>query len=505
LFQIIREIMTMKFSHALKIVVLGLIGLLFFLIPSTSPVQGQLIDFTLDFENGNLQGWSKENVSIPEFGSYLNPFDFQPTFGDNPKARDPNKSSNPSGNYWIGTYENFQNLPGQKPGDVLQRQSDVPQGKLISSDFTIPSGTLSFLIGGGNKYETRVELQVLRSDGWQTVFAASGQNSELMKRISPWDLGTYAGQTGRLQILDLASGPWGHINVDDFRFRVTVPDVREMTWQQAQAILAEQQLRAKAGDEKFINYDHDLVADQKPIPGTQVDALSPVYLTRNENEPSATIPLPTDPEMVVVPDVRGMTWTQAQAILDEKKLQARTTERIIDLNNAQVMDQSPMAESVVEMQSVVYLTLSAGEKRVVPETKPRDEWNWKIILVGIIGLGGIAFIIKRLLGRIRTEQGRKRGEVPKNKPERGNGGSEDTGEKGDDQEDGQSQDKSEINTTKTVWKIEPKKHEGTQESPTGRPPHLDLEVALTPVPDLGNQELSKSDLILKEWEQDGYE
>jgi hypothetical protein len=502
----IQEIMTMTPSCALKIVIFGLIGLLLVLIPYISPAHGQFINFTLDFENENLQGWSKEDVSIPQSSSYTNPFNFQPTFVDNPKARDPNRSSNLSDNYRIGTYEKLQNLPRLKPGDVKLRQADVPQGILISSVFTIPTGTLSFLIRGGNKNETRVELQVLRSDGWQTIFAASGKNSETMERISPWDLGTYAGEKGRLRIQDLASGTWGHINVDDFRFQVIVPNVREKTWQQAQADLAEQQLLAKASDENFNYNDRDLVADQNPPQDAKVNALSPVYLTRKENEPDATILPPTETEMVVVPDVRGMTWTQAQAILAENKLQAGTMGQRIDLNNAQVVDQSLMAESVVEKQSVVYLTLSALERQVIPKTKTRDELDWTTIFVVIIGLSGIAFIIfKRLLGPIRTEQGPKRGEVPKNKPERGNGGPEDSREGGYDQEDRQSQDKPKINMTETVWKIEPKKHDGNQESHNGKPPRLDLEVALTPVLDMGNQELSMSDLILKEWEKDGYE
>ena len=88
-------------------------------------------------------------------------------------------------------------------------------GTLSSPRFTIPSGTMSFLIGGGSSFQTRVELLA----SGRRVLYASGRNTESMQRIT-WNLNPYAGQRGQIRIVDEASGGWGHINVDDFRFAV---------------------------------------------------------------------------------------------------------------------------------------------------------------------------------------------------------------------------------------------------------------------------------------------
>ena len=68
---------------------------------------------TWNFETGNLQGWIKVG----------NAFNAQPTYGDNPTARHRGQPSNHEGRYWIGSYEKYQGLPGQKPGDI---QGDGP-------------------------------------------------------------------------------------------------------------------------------------------------------------------------------------------------------------------------------------------------------------------------------------------------------------------------------------------------------------------------------------------
>ncbi len=165
----------------------------------------QSINFTLDFEEGNLRGWTKTG----------NSFDHQPTLGDNPTARHRGQPSNHQGRYWIGTYEKYQGKPGQKPGDI---QGDRPTGTLTSSTFTIPSGTLSFLIGGGSSFETRIELLIQYPvEGNVRVFYATGQNTETMHGVT-WELAQYAGKTGQIRIVDASSGGWGHINTDDFRF-----------------------------------------------------------------------------------------------------------------------------------------------------------------------------------------------------------------------------------------------------------------------------------------------
>jgi hypothetical protein len=177
----------------------------------TQYLHAQPINFTLDFEEGNLRGWERTGDA----------FKYQPTLGDNPTARNRGQPSNHQGRYWIGTYEKYQGRAGQKPGDI---QGDRPQGTLTSAPFTIPRGTLSFLIGGGNSFQTRVELLMQDPiEGSIRVFQASGQNTETMRRVT-WDLTPYADKTGRIRIVDASSGGWGHINADDFRFTIGAGD-----------------------------------------------------------------------------------------------------------------------------------------------------------------------------------------------------------------------------------------------------------------------------------------
>jgi len=174
----------------------------------------QQYDFTLDFEDGNLRGWTSEGRA----------FRFQPTLDDNPLARGSGQRSNHQGRFWIGTFELYQGLSGQKPGGA---QGDGSVGTLTSASFEIPEGTLSFLIGGGSKYETRVELLLEDPiEGSIRVRYATGRDTETMHRES-WDLTPYARKRGRIRVVDSSSEGWGHINVDDFQFSTGVATAKK--------------------------------------------------------------------------------------------------------------------------------------------------------------------------------------------------------------------------------------------------------------------------------------
>ncbi|MEA5115604.1 MAG: hypothetical protein VB050_16420 [Geobacteraceae bacterium] len=116
------------------------------LLPA-SLCRSQTGGFTGDFEEGNLRGWEAAGTA----------FNFQPTLDDNPTARHRQQPSNHQGRYWIGTFEKYQGHTRQKPGEV---QGDEPVGTLTSMPFTIPRGTLDFLVGGGMGFDTRVELLI---------------------------------------------------------------------------------------------------------------------------------------------------------------------------------------------------------------------------------------------------------------------------------------------------------------------------------------------------------
>ncbi len=92
---------------------------------------------------------------------------------------------------------------------------DKPKGKLTSPEFTIERDYIKFLIGGGHhKGETCINLLV---DG-KVVLSATGPNvgdggNEFLNWEN-WDVKKYKGKKAIVQIVDDASGRWGHVNID---------------------------------------------------------------------------------------------------------------------------------------------------------------------------------------------------------------------------------------------------------------------------------------------------
>lgn len=86
---------------------------------------------------------------------------------------------------------------------------DQTTGTLISPEFPITKPFLDFLIGGGASRNTRMDLRV---EG-RVVRTASGKDDEWLAWRS-WDVEKFLGKKARLEIVDQASGGWGHINVD---------------------------------------------------------------------------------------------------------------------------------------------------------------------------------------------------------------------------------------------------------------------------------------------------
>lgn len=114
-------------------------------------------------------------------------------------------------------------LPGQMTVDGFQGKGlvnsfnggDRATGTLTSPEFTIDRRYLAFLIGGGRD-EEKTCLQ-LRVDG-RVVRKATGPNGQPggSETLAPesWDVGEFAGHRATLQIVDRATGGWGHVNVD---------------------------------------------------------------------------------------------------------------------------------------------------------------------------------------------------------------------------------------------------------------------------------------------------
>jgi non-lysosomal glucosylceramidase len=103
--------------------------------------------------------------------------------------------------------------------DTYTLQGDLPTGTLTSPQFVISRDYISFLIGGGqNPGLTCLNLIV----NGQQVFSATGRNVEQLIQQG-FDVRQFAGQTAQLEIVDNASGGWGHINIDYIVFTDTPP------------------------------------------------------------------------------------------------------------------------------------------------------------------------------------------------------------------------------------------------------------------------------------------
>ncbi len=114
-------------------------------------------------------------------------------------------------------------LPGQMRVDGFKGQGlvnsyykgDDSTGSLTSPEFRIERKFIGFLIGGGrNTEKTCMNLLI---DG-RAVRNATGLNdkpggSETLAPAS-WDVSEFAGRMAVLQIVDNATGGWGHLNVD---------------------------------------------------------------------------------------------------------------------------------------------------------------------------------------------------------------------------------------------------------------------------------------------------
>ena len=91
-----------------------------------------------------------------------------------------------------------------------EMDGDGPQGTLTSPEFKIARKYISFLVGGGD-YERHTCLNLLVNG--KLVRSATGRRSDRLAPAS-WDVSQFPGQSAQVQIVDEASGQWGHINVD---------------------------------------------------------------------------------------------------------------------------------------------------------------------------------------------------------------------------------------------------------------------------------------------------
>ena len=114
-------------------------------------------------------------------------------------------------------------LPGQMQVDGFKGKGlvnsffkgDGTTGTLTSPEFKIERKFIGFLIGGG-KDSAKTCMNLLIAG--RAVRNATGPNGQPggSETLAPelWDVSEFAGQSAVIQIVDQATGGWGHINVD---------------------------------------------------------------------------------------------------------------------------------------------------------------------------------------------------------------------------------------------------------------------------------------------------
>ncbi len=103
---------------------------------------------------------------------------------------------------------------GTRVADTFAGGGDPATGTITSPAFTVDRNFVHLLIGGGDHplgVEPATSVQLL-VDG-RPVRTATGEDSARLRAVE-WEVSEFAGRTAQIQILDDATGAWGHVMVD---------------------------------------------------------------------------------------------------------------------------------------------------------------------------------------------------------------------------------------------------------------------------------------------------
>ncbi|MGL6195168.1 MAG: GH32 C-terminal domain-containing protein [Thermoguttaceae bacterium] len=138
-----------------------------------------------------------------------------------------------------GTLSGQMNVSGYEGKALVNSffEGDGTTGKLISPPFKLERKNVAFLIGGGGVDGLAMNLVV---DG-NVVRTAKGPNinpggSEALEWES-WEVSDLLGKEAHIEIIDNATGPWGHINVD----QITLSDVKKSLVEKERTILVDKE------------------------------------------------------------------------------------------------------------------------------------------------------------------------------------------------------------------------------------------------------------------------
>ncbi|MBI9016798.1 MAG: hypothetical protein JEZ07_05995 [Phycisphaerae bacterium] len=151
-------------------------------------------DIIFNFETGDLGDWVI----------------FEGAFGllvcDRATFHNGGEPYNKEGTYYLSTLET-----------TLYTPTDSHTGIVESPVLILTEPQISFLVGGGSVYATRVAICTVDDNGELTeVDAAHGINSEIMQAID-WDKPELINQRIIIRVIDQSTSSWGHITMDNFR------------------------------------------------------------------------------------------------------------------------------------------------------------------------------------------------------------------------------------------------------------------------------------------------
>jgi endoglucanase Acf2 len=188
---------------------------------------------------------------------------------------------------------------------------DSTTGMLTSPPFTIDRDYLHFKVGGGNHPWSMGASEVAAVNlvvGGNVVETATGVNSEQL-RWELWDVSAYTSQTATLEIIDTATGSWGHILADHFflsddpsdptgRFNTdfTPGDARALAWTDWTVTMRQAQNEASYID---VTFGHGLpavwVEPENVAPILRIDSSATFF-----DSTGAAVSLPTTTDHVGV-------------------------------------------------------------------------------------------------------------------------------------------------------------------------------------------------------------
>jgi hypothetical protein len=111
----------------------------------------------------------------------------------------------------IGRQRPIRNYLGKRLASSHLGAGDRPTGSVTSPAFTIRRQYINLLAGaGGWPGETCVNLII----NGKPVRTATGDNISENLSWKTWDVSEFSGETAIINIMDAATGKWGHINID---------------------------------------------------------------------------------------------------------------------------------------------------------------------------------------------------------------------------------------------------------------------------------------------------